>query len=161
MTRRPDPPLKFWSKVNLAEPDQCWNWKRSTWGFRREYGKTMLNGKIMSAHVAAYLIAVGPVPDGFEVCHKCDNGLCCNPQHLWLGTHQQNMQDRENKFRRPRDRGEANVRAKLTWDDVTLIREQLAVGIPRKYVAETFHVTTTTIRGIELNLHWKEEWRPK
>lgn len=149
------------SHVIKAEPDECWTWTGARSGTGGHYGMAGYQGKRYSAHRLAFILFVGPVPDDLEVCHTCDNPLCVNPQHLWAGTHQQNMQDRENKFRRPRDRGEANVRAKLTWDDVTLIREQLSCGVPRSYVADTFHVTTTTIRDIELNLHWKEEWRPK
>lgn len=50
-------------------------------------------------HRIVYEYTVGPIPDGFEVCHTCDNPRCASPDHLWLGTHQQNVTDAVSKNR--------------------------------------------------------------
>lgn len=155
-----DPHVRFWEGVKRGGLNECWPWQYSRWGVDKMYGTTSLYGKKTSAHRAAYILSYGDIPDGLEVCHTCDNGLCCNPCHLWLGTHQQNIEDRGNKQRLTPYRGEEHINAKLTWDDVTLIREQLSVGVPRKYIAETFNISTTVIHHIANNKMWKEEWRP-
>ena len=71
-------------------------------GYRNEHGYGVIlgeNGKTALAHRAAWTIHHGAVPDGLCVCHKCDNPSCCNVEHLFLGTHLENMRDRDRKGR--------------------------------------------------------------
>ena len=75
----------------------CWIWKRSVNG--DGYGNTWANGKSMHAHRLLYLIFKGEIKEGLCVCHHCDNPSCVNPEHLWLGSHKDNMKDMTRKKR--------------------------------------------------------------
>jgi len=71
-------------------------------GHRNEHGYGVIRsdeGRTMLAHRAAYEVHRGPIPDGMHVLHRCDNPPCCDPGHLWIGTHIDNMRDRDAKGR--------------------------------------------------------------
>jgi len=87
----------FWPKVEIRSGNDCWHWKgaRNTDG----YGNLRRNKKSCKAHRIAWEITNGPVPNGFYVLHKCDNPLCCNPNHLFLGTQKENVDDMTAKGR--------------------------------------------------------------
>lgn len=80
----------FWSKVDKS-PGGCWVWTGAYGSGGR--GAIKFNGKRRSAPRLSWEINRGPIPDGLCVLHRCDNPAYVNPSHLWLGTHQQNMQD--------------------------------------------------------------------
>ena len=82
-----------WSHIQVAGDDECWPWANKS-GKLVSY-RPMWCG--VNAARVIYAIYYGIEPDKFEVCHTCDNKTCCNPAHLWLGTHQQNMMDVINK----------------------------------------------------------------
>lgn len=63
------------------------------------YGSVCINGKMDKTHRVAWTLAYGPIPSGMCVCHHCDNPPCCEPTHLFLGTHSDNMRDRQIKGR--------------------------------------------------------------
>jgi hypothetical protein len=71
----------------------CWVWQGFCQKPPRAYGETNYLGKKWRVHRLMYTLVYGPIPDGKLVCHKCDNPSCCNPDHLWLGTHLENMSD--------------------------------------------------------------------
>lgn len=82
---------RFWAKVDQSQPAGCWPWKAAC--LPNGYGQVHWNGRSVRAHRAAYAIAIGRVPRGKLVLHKCDNPLCCNPHHLVLGTQAQNIRE--------------------------------------------------------------------
>lgn len=83
---------RFWSHVDRsAGLFECWTWTAFRHPFG--YGKVKWHGVSRDAHRVAYEIAVGLIPAGLNVCHRCDNPPCCNPAHLFLGTQHENVLD--------------------------------------------------------------------
>jgi hypothetical protein len=142
---------RFWAKVSKS--DGCWLWTGSR--NDRGYGNFNNNGRTVQAHRLSYELAMGPIPKGMNVCHRCDSPGCVNPDHLFLGTHLDNMRDRDAKGRRVAPRGEANGFAKLTEAQVIEIRERYIpykVSLPR--LAREYGVHHSTIYDIVRGVTW-------
>lgn len=86
---------RFLSKINKT--DTCWLWTATK--NHRGYGQFVYGKSAIQAHRFSYMIFCGPIPDGIFVCHACDVRECVNPEHLWLGTAQENTQDSMRKGR--------------------------------------------------------------
>jgi len=96
----------------------------------------------------------GPIPDGMQVLHRCDNPPCCNPAHLFLGTQADNIADMIAKRRGGAVSGEAHYRAKLTADQVSAIRARYAAGETQVALAREFGVSQTNISRIVRGTTW-------
>ena len=157
---------RFWSKVDSsAGPDACWPWTGRT--HYSGYGDLAfrVNGRreVHKAHRIAYTLAAGQSVQGDQsVCHRCDNPRCCNPAHLWVGTHADNMHDRDRKGRHYRGgahdpvRGVDHPRAKLTEKDVREIRRLYAAGgMGLKALGKQFGITPMTVRAVVTRKSWR------
>jgi hypothetical protein len=102
-------------------------------------------------HRVAWEEAYGPIPDGLCVLHHCDNPPCCEPGHLFLGTHGDNAADRHAKGRSGDHTGENNGRAKLTWEQVGEIRVD---GRTQCVIAADYGIHQTTVSRIKLQIDW-------
>lgn len=88
---------RFWSKVSKCECDKCWEWTASL--NSKGYGRMNMQGRTGLSHRLSWLIHFSEIPDGLDVLHHCDNPKCVNPNHLFLGTHSDNMRDMVKKGR--------------------------------------------------------------
>jgi hypothetical protein len=118
---------RLWLKVIMRGPDDCWEWRGCKGG--GGYGQFGLNGKSHGAHRVVYRVYYGVDPGELDVCHTCDNPGCCNPEHLFLGTHTDNMRDCVKKGRNPKTRGARHHKAKLTDENVCEIRASNETGV--------------------------------
>ena len=102
------------------------------------------------AHRMAYELLNGPIPSGMHVLHRCDTPACVNPNHLFLGTHADNMRDMADKGRA--SRGEKSPQAKLTLEQVKAIREN---NLSSRKIAPLYGISDRQIRSIRANQWWK------
>jgi hypothetical protein len=135
-----------------GNPDECWSWQgnsRSSLG----YGKLTANNKRYSAHRVSYEIHYGPIPEGMSVCHHCDNPICVNPHHLFLGTQADNMRDASRKNRTTK--GSRSKSAKLKESDIMEIRRLHHLeGMPQPTIAKRFNVTRSCIAHVIQGNSW-------
>lgn len=143
---------RFMSHVQKSDdPDDCWEWIGAK--YINGYGEFGIKNKTCLAHRVSYALFIGNIPDGMFVCHRCDNHSCVNPSHLFLGTHQDNIQDMMNKDRQ--NRGERHGMHKLTEQKVYQIREKLEQGYSHQQIANMFGVSRKTISHIKSKRDWK------
>lgn len=155
---------RFWSKVDHRGDDECWPWTCSiaNTGYgqmskRRPDGKwTMVN-----SHRLSWEEHHGEIPEGLEILHRCDNRLCCNPSHLFLGSQADNVADMVAKQRHAFGEG-AGRAAKLTQEQVLEIKAVLEPyagarvrrGVVRD-LAERFGVSKATVCLIGKGRNWR------
>lgn len=145
---------RFWSKVDVKSDNECWLWKAYSYGRGTPYGRLgYKKGKLILAHRLSWILKNGD-PGSLHVLHKCDNTLCVNPNHLFLGTHSDNMADKVYKDRQSRLPGESHPMAKLTEDDVYKIRKRLDSGETLKSISEEYGVHLSTIHYIKNRKLW-------
>jgi hypothetical protein len=145
---------RFWVKVRV-HTGGCWEWtacpdSRGYGRFSFSLGQGRQRWKL--AHRLAYEIYNGELPSALCVCHHCDNRLCVRREHLFLGTHKDNTEDRDRKGRRTALKGEVHGAARLTDENVLAIRAD-----SRSYKTRAAHygVCVATISHIVNRRTWK------
>lgn len=148
---------RFWSKVDRGDPEDCWPWIAGLADGYGWFGFGPPRGN-QRAHRLVWEFTNGAIPDGLYVCHECDNRSCCNPEHLWLGTHLDNIRDmcaKGRAYRGPRPRGEAHPGAKLTAPRVVEIRRRVAAGERQWDLSREFGITQSLISLIVNRKIWR------
>jgi len=140
----------FWNRVEKL--DGCWIWQGGR--YRNGYGQLQVNKVKKLAHRVAYEISIGPIPDGLLVCHTCDNRVCVNPKHLFLGTHKDNTHDMIVKGRKHVAYGEKTTNVRLTEKEVIALRASYPRNTQRQ-LAKQFNIAASTVHAILNRLTWR------
>ena len=136
----------------VNQTDGCWLWTGATTYYG--YGSIDIDGRPYRAHRLSWELHNGSIPEGLNVLHTCDNPPCVRPDHLWLGTHAENMRDRDFKGRLvppPIRRGEDANAAKLTAEQVLAIREDTR---SLRLIAADYDVSRSAISLIRRRKNW-------
>ncbi len=148
-----DPSTRFWNKVNIVE-GKCWEWSASK--FSNGYGQFFDGNNKIGAHRFSYKLANGDFDTKLLVCHSCDNRSCVNPQHLFLGTHEDNSKDMylKNRQNNAKQKGSLNGRAVVTEQEVLSMRKLYKKGMFISDIAKAFTMSETQTSRIVKNQSW-------
>lgn len=154
---------RFWDKVNKDGPvmydelGKCWEWT-----FRlsvKGYGQIHYKGRTRMCHRVSYEDKYGEIPKGIFCLHKCDNRKCVNPNHLFLGTHKDNMIDMKNKNRQSKEVRHYRyklIESKLDEDKIRQIKEKYKSGsITQRALAKEYNISQSIIFKVLNNIHFK------
>ena len=141
---------RFHAKVRKTAG--CWVWTASK--NREGYGHFRLGEHMRLAHRVSWFLLRGPIPDGMNVLHKCDNPSCVRLSHLFLGRHIDNMTDMKTKGRARGHRGDSNGRSKLCDQDIRRILQLKNAGRTNVEIAKMFKVANQLISRICLKQCW-------
>jgi DNA-binding XRE family transcriptional regulator len=145
---------RFWEKVEKTE--NCWHWKGCL--NNRGYGQISMNGKAVLSHRVSWEIHNGPIPEGLQALHRCDNPICVRPDHLFLGTNSDNHTDMVNKGRcRNGDRkGEMNPTSILKRYEVDeIVHLYNSENLSQQKIADKYGVSRVTINAILRGRNWQ------
>lgn len=137
----------FWDKV--VKTNDCWNW--IAYKDSKGYGKFNFNGRTTRTHRVSWILNFGD-PGKMCVLHKCDNRSCVNPDHLFLGTYEDNNKDRNDKERQAK--GSVIGISKLTEKDIPIIRKRIANGETYRSIAKDYHISHVQISYINTGKTW-------
>lgn len=151
---------RFWEKVIKPSEEACWGWRatKNNKGYGMIRRGPAKDSKLL-AHRVSYEIQNGEIPDGLCVLHHCDNPICTNPRHLFLGTHQDNALDKVRKGRHrwgndPNNKppvylGVMHPRARFNTSEIEDIRRRLSFGEAARAIARSFNVDKSLILKIK------------
>jgi len=143
--------LEYFEQRSTPEPNTgCWLWTKAT--HRVGYGQFNDACGIRGAHRGAWEATHGSIPEGMHVLHKCDVRACVNPEHLFLGTNNDNMQDKIRKGRQLR--GSQLSQSKLTEHDVSIIKMLLGLDVKSHRLATLYDVSQAIISDVKLGRTW-------
>lgn len=147
---------KILGNITITEAG-CWEWNGCVQG--NGYSRIRFSGKTEYGHRAAYVVFHGTIPHGMDVCHTCDNRKCVNPDHLFIGTRKENMQDCAKKRRTTKgisfNTGESCGVSKLKEADIICARKLAQEGEIPRVIAEKFGVHPDTIRCAIQRKTWR------
>lgn len=159
--------MRFWSKVDMRGPDECWEWQASinTSG----YGRFKLASYTsVTASRMALISTRNEEPAGLHVLHTCDNPPCCNPHHLYFGTPQQNIVDKVERGRayNGNQAGASNGAAKLSEAQLEVIVKRLRDGWNNQQIAADLPISHSMVSKIRLGHMWRQQtaalgWEPR
>lgn len=144
---------RFWSKVDKRSGAECWPWiaSRHDTGYGQiYYGERNGGSRKEFSHRVAWLLTNGQIPDGRHVLHVCDNRLCCNPSHMFLGSNDDNILDKLKKGRQTK--GESHPCHKLSEEHVRRIRQDKRT---LQSIADDYGVHPITIFDAKAGRTWK------
>ena len=143
---------RFWKYVEKRDPAECWPWIGKA--VQKGYGVINDGGHLIRAHRLSFAIHKGPIASGLFVCHSCDNRLCVNPHHLFLGTNKENLQDASRKGRM--SWGERHYCSTLTQKDVEKIFHlKRTTSLLQREIAEQFGIRQSAVSRILAGVRWK------
>jgi hypothetical protein len=140
---------RFWMKVNKQAPNGCWEWTGARAGKEQRYAQTRHDGK----HVLVHRLVMGE-PDGL-VLHHCDNPICVNPDHLYVGTYADNVRDMMERGRNVPPVGEKNGQAKITEEIAAQIVAMYKNGMKPAKIAKMLGLGYYTVQNITRGRTWK------
>ena len=129
----------LWGRFEVDEKTGCWNWTGSK--TKLGYGEIMRHRKKHTTHRLSWMETNGPIPEGMNVLHHCDNRLCGNPSHLYAGTMKDNMQDKRNRTGGP----------KLNWETADQVK---AAPGTQSVIAAQFGISRSMVGLIKTGKRW-------
>ena len=150
--------VRLLSKRRIDPVTGCWEWTGvNCFG----YGLIPYKGKMVRTHRAAAFLWLGiPLGSRKLICHKCDNPPCFNPDHLFAGTHADNMRDMVLKGRSKPRKGVENGNSRLTEDDVRAIRRKRIAGVQNKELRQEYGLTRDAVIRICNGRRWPHLLEP-
>jgi hypothetical protein len=156
-------PEILWSKVDKKTEDECWNWL----GYKNggQYGRTWINDRGYYAHRVIFdlvypnTITLSAPKDSDEIgflLHTCDNPSCCNPKHLFVGTHADNMADKVAKQRQKKFPNDSGPRCKLSMAQARKIRQLRKEGVSARELAKKYEISLPSIKTLLRGDSYKE-----
>ena len=129
---------RFWSKVDIKSEDECWEWLGPLRG--KGYGYIVIEHKKIKANRFSWIITNGLIPTEKLVLHNCDNSKCVNPNHLYIGSHSDNMRDRCSRYN-----GMIGRTNRFTEEKIQIIKLLYSKGITQRSIAERLGLSQSYI----------------
>ncbi len=148
---RKDIRQRFYSHIIVNSDNECWEWQGAK--DHKGYGRSYYKGKTVSASRLSWILEHGDIPEDMHVLHTCDNPVCINPNHLFIGTNLDNKIDQQNKGRT--SHGEQHWNHKLNAEKVIGIRVMKQCKIRTGLIAKFYSISMSTVCDVIARRTWK------